>query len=290
MRLGVMVLPTDQTMPPAELAVAVEERGLSSLFLPEHTHIPTGRRTPYPGGEPLKEEFRRLLDPMVSLSMAAAVTSKIELGTGIMLVNEHDPIALAKQISTLDHLSGGRFVLGAGFGWNEDEMEHHGVNPKKRRSVFREKVLAMKALWENDEAEFSGEYVSFSSSWQWPKPARKPHPPILLGGGAGPNFFQHIAEYCDGWLPIGGAGLANDIQELKRVAEEVGREPSEMSINIFGAKYDPGKFEHFREIGIDRVVLGLPPADRFTDIRGATAERILPVLDEYATLVEKWQD
>jgi probable F420-dependent oxidoreductase len=290
MRLGVMVLPTDRTMPPVDLARAVEDRGLSSLFLPEHTHIPVSRRTPYPGGEPLKEEFRRLLDPMVGLAMAAAVTSKIELGTGIMLVNEHDPIALAKQISTLDHLSGGRFVLGAGFGWNEDEMEHHGVNPKKRRTVFREKMLAMISLWTEEEASFQGEYVSFSPSWQWPKPARKPHPPILLGGGAGPGFFKHIAEYADGWLPIGGAGLVDDIAALRSAAEEAGRDPASMSINIFGTKPDPGKLEYYREIGIDRVVMGLPPADRFTDIRGASADQILPVLDQYAELVVKFQD
>lgn len=147
MRLGVMVLATDLTMPPAELAQAVEARGLSSLFLPEHTHIPICRRTPYPGGEPLKEEFYRLLDPLVALSVAAAATSTIELGTGVMLVNQHDPIVLAKQIATLDHLSNGRFVLGAGFGWNEEEMEHHGVKPKERRKVFRQKIMAMQALW-----------------------------------------------------------------------------------------------------------------------------------------------
>ncbi len=290
MRLGVMVLPTDRTMPPAALARAVEDRGLASLFLPEHTHIPTSRRTPYPGGEPLKEEFRRLLDPLVALSMAAAVTSTIELGTGIMLVNEHDHIALAKAISTLDHLSGGRFVLGAGFGWNEDEMEHHGVDPRRRRAVFREKVLAMIELWTQEEASFQGDHVSFSPSWQWPKPARKPHPPILLGGGAGPGFFKHIVEYADGWLPIGGAGLIDDIAALRQAAEDAGRDPDDLSINIFGTKPDPGKFEHFRSIGIDRVVMGLPPAERFSDIRGATAEQILPVLDGYAALVEKFQD
>lgn len=290
MRLGVMALATDLTMPPTDLAIAVEERGLSSLFLPEHTHIPTSRSTPYPGGEPLKEEYRRFVDPLVALSMAAAVTERIELGTGVLLVNQHDPIALAKAIATLDHLSGGRFVLGAGFGWNEDEMAHHGVDPRRRRTIFREKILAMIELWENDEASFDGKYVSFSPSWQWPKPARKPHPPILLGGGAGPVFFKHLAEYADGWLPIGGKGLKDDIQAMRDAASEAGRDPDELSVNLFGVMPDPGRLEYYRELGADRVALGLPPEKRFTDIGGATADVILPILDEYAVLAEQFQD
>ena len=283
-------MPTDRTMPVDQLAQAVEERGLSSLFLPEHTHIPTSRMTPYPGGEPLKEGFRRVVDPMVSLSIAAAVTERIELGTGIMLVNQHDPITLAKQISTLDHYSGGRFVLGAGFGWNEDEMAHHGVDPKRRRSVFREKMLAMIALWTQEEATFEGEYVSFSPSWQWPKPARKPHPPILLGGAAGPSFFRHMLEYADGWLPIGGAGLSDDLAALHRAAEEADRDPATLSINIFGARPDAGSLEHYQNLGVERVILALPPVGRFTEVYEATADECLPVLDDYAVLAKEFQD
>ena len=241
MRLGVMVLPTDQTMPPAELAVAVEERGLSSLFLPEHTHIPVRRATPYPGGEPLKEEYKRFLDPLVALGMAAAVTSKIELGTGVLLVNQHHPITLAKQIATLDHLSGGRFVLGIGSGWNEEEMANHGVDPKKRRTTLRENMLAMIELWTKDEAEYDGKYVSFTKSWQWPKPVRKPHPPILLGAAGTPSNFKHLVEFCDGWFPIGGGGVARSIEELHRVAEDAGRDPATISINVFGTKPDRSK-------------------------------------------------
>ncbi|WP_153504335.1 LLM class F420-dependent oxidoreductase [Cumulibacter manganitolerans] len=290
MRLGVMALATDRTMPPAELAVAVEERGLRSLFLPEHTHIPASRQTPYPGGEPLKDEYYRFLDPLVALSMAAAVTERIELGTGVLLVNQHDPIALAKAIATLDHLSGGRFVLGAGFGWNEDEMSHHGVDPRRRRTVFREKMLAMIELWENELASFDGTHVSFSPSYQWPKPARRPHPPVLLGGGAGPVFFKHLAEYADGWLPIGGKGLKDDIAAMRDAAAEAGRDPAELSINLFGVFPDRGRLEHYRELGADRVALALPPAKRFTDVEGATADVILPILDEYAVLAEQLHD
>jgi probable F420-dependent oxidoreductase len=287
-RLGVMVLPTDETMPPTDLAIAVEERGLLSLFLPEHTHIPTSRRTPYPGGEPLKPEFRRLLDPMVALAMAAAVTSTIELGTGVMLVNEHHPIDNAKRIATLDHLSGGRFVLGAGSGWNEDEMEHHGVNPKRRNTVLRENLLAMIELWTKETAAFDGDYVKFSESWMWPKPARAPHPPILLGGGPTPAVFKRVVEFCDGWFPIGGAGLPEHIAELRRFAEEAGRDPDTISINIFGAFPDRRKLSWYQALGVDRVVMGLPPAPRFTDIRGAGADKILPVLDDYAELVKEF--
>ena len=290
MRLGVMVLASDETMPPAELAEAVESRGLSSLFLPEHTHIPTCRRTPYPGGGPLNEEFHRLLDPLVTLTMAAAVTSTIELGTGVLLINQHDPIALAKQIATLDHLSNGRFVFGAGYGWNEEEMENHGVRPKDRRKMAREKLLAMQALWTQDEASFDGEFVSFSSSWTWPKPVRKPHPPILLGGAAGPKFFAHLVEYADGWLPIGGSNLRADIQELHCHAESVGRPPQSLSINVFGARPNLGSLGLYRELGVDRVVLALPPVERFSDVRGATRDEILPVLDGYAGLVEEFRD
>jgi probable F420-dependent oxidoreductase len=290
MRVGVMVMPTDRSMPPDELAVAVEERGLGSLFLPEHTHIPTSRLSPYPGGGELKEGFRRVIDPMIGLAMAAAVTEHIELGTGVMLVNQHDPITLAKQISTLDHFSGGRFVFGGGFGWNAEEMAHHGVDPKRRRSVFRDKVLAMKQLWTHDEAAYSGEYVSFSSSWQWPKPARKPHPPILLGGAAGPAFFRHIVEYADGWIPIGGSGLRKDLQTLHAAAEDAGRDPASLSINVFGAKPERGSLDFYRDLGIERVALALPPAQVFNEVREATRDEILPVLDEYAILAKDFQD
>jgi probable F420-dependent oxidoreductase len=289
MKLGVMALCTDETMPPIDLAKAVEERGLSSLFLPEHTHIPTSRTTPYPGGEPLAQEFRRLVDPIVTLAAMAAATTTLELGTGVLLVGQHDPIVLAKQIATLDHLSKGRFVLGIGFGWNEDEMTHHGVDPKHRRSVVREKVLAMKQLWTEVEGSFVGEHVAFSSSWSWPKPVTQPHPPILIGGGAGPGLFRHIAEYASGWIPIGGAQLWASLPDLHRAAEGVGRDPATIEIDIFGARPVRKNLERYVELGVKRVVLGLPPAARFGDIRGGTKEQVLPFLDDYAALATDFE-
>jgi len=190
MRIGVTAFLTDRSIRPDELARAAEERGFDSMYVPEHTHIPVSRRTPAPMGEPLPEQYWRALDPFVALTFAAAATTNLRLGTGVALVMEHDPIVLAKEIATLDQLSGGRFTFGIGFGWNVEEAEDHGVEWKKRRALTREKILAMQALWSNDEAGFEGEYVRFEVSKAWPKPAQQPRPPILIGGGAGPIMFR----------------------------------------------------------------------------------------------------
>jgi probable F420-dependent oxidoreductase len=260
-----------------ELAREAEARGFSSLFVPEHTHIPVSRRTPAPTGDPeLAQEYLRSLDPYVALAAAASVTSRIRLGTGVALVAQHDPIALAKEIATVDHLSGGRFVLGIGYGWNHEEMENHGIDVKRRRARVRETVLAMQALWANDVASFAGEFVRFEPSWQWPKPVQKPRPPVLLGGAPGPTLFAHVAEYGDGWLPIGGAGLAQALPALRRAVAERGRDPAALEIVPMGVFPAPGKLDYYREIGVTEAVLRLPSAPR---------DRVMPVLDEYARLV-----
>lgn len=290
MQIGVTALATDETMSPTELARAVEERGLKSLFLPEHTHVPTSRLTPYPGGGSLREEVKRLVDPIVGLATAASVTDNLELGTGILLVAQHDPIILAKQIATLDHLSGGRVVLGVGFGWNAEEMLHHRVSPRQKGAVVREHSLAMIDLWTHDVASFEGEHVSFSSSWQWPKPLRRPHPPILLGGPAGDALFRHIIEYGDGWLPMTGSGLEVHQARLRQMAEQADRDPSTVSVNIFGAKPDPRRLEYYQRLGVERVVLALPPAERFADVGGISAAEALPILDSYANLSRAFGD
>ena len=208
MKIGVTLFATDRSMSPVELAQQAEARGFYSLYLPEHTHIPTSRRTPPPtGDEVLAEEYKRSLDPYIALAAAASVTEKIRLGTGIALVGQHDAITFAKQLATLDLLSNGRLVLGIGFGWNHEEMENHGIDVKRRRALVRDKMLAMQALWSNEVAEYRGEFVCFEPSWQWPKPIQQPRPRVLIGGAAGPKLFDHIAEYGDGWLPIGGAGV-----------------------------------------------------------------------------------
>jgi probable F420-dependent oxidoreductase len=272
--LGVTIHATDLAMSPVELAREAEARGFTSLFVPEHTHIPVSRRTPAPTGTPeLGEEYKRSLDPYVALGAAAAVTSRIRLGTGVALVAQHDAIALAKEIATVDHLSNGRFVLGIGYGWNHEEMENHGIDVKRRRALVREKMLAMEALWENDVAAFAGEFVRFEPSWQWPKPVQRPRPPVLLGGAPGPTLFAHIAEYGDGWLPIGGAGIKQAMPELARACEARGRDAAKLEIMPMGVFPDDAKLDYYRSVGVTEAVLRLPSAPR---------DEVMPVLDRYA--------
>jgi probable F420-dependent oxidoreductase len=264
---------TDQTMGPVELAREVEARGLHSLYVPEHTHIPVSRRTPPPTGDAeLREEYKRTLDPFVALGMAAAVTERLVVGTGICLVAQRDPIVTAKAVATLDRASGGRFVFGIGFGWNADEIEHHGVDMKRRRDVAREHVLAMDALWHDDVASYDGEFVHLSPSWSWPKPVSG-RPPVLIGGAPGPKLFAHVAEYADGWIPIGGTGVRAALVDLARACEERGRDPETLRIVPFGTIPDAGKLEYYASLGIDEVVLRLPGGDR---------DKVLPRLDRLA--------
>jgi probable F420-dependent oxidoreductase len=257
---GLTMFPTDLSIGPIELARAAEERGFASLYVPEHTHIPTSRATPSPAGEPLAEEYKRSLDPFVVLTAAAAVTERLRVGTGIALVAQRDPIVTAKEVASLDLVSGGRFVFGIGFGWNVEELADHGVAFADRRAVVAERVAAMKALWTQDEASFSGEHVRFDSTWSWPKPVQQPHPPILLGGGGGPKLFEAIAAYGDGWMPIGGAGVRRQLPELHRVVEAAGRDPAELTVIPFGVMPDPGKLEYYAEIGFEEVVFRVPSA------------------------------
>ena len=196
MRFGITMFPTDLSIGPVELALEAEARGLDSIWFPEHTHIPVSRRTRAPAGEPLAEEYKRSLDPFVAMAAVAGATERIRVGTGIALVAQRDPIVMAKEVASLDLVSRGRLDLGIGFGWNVEEMADHGVDFTRRRDVVREKVLAMKALWTEDEAGFEGEYVNFEPSWSWPKPVQRPHPPLLIGGGGGPKLFAAIADYA----------------------------------------------------------------------------------------------
>ncbi|MER3452197.1 MAG: LLM class F420-dependent oxidoreductase, partial [Acidimicrobiia bacterium] len=250
-------------MPVAELARELEARGYWSLYIPEHTHIPISRRTPPPTGDPeLPEEYRRTLDPFVALASAASVTSRLRLGTGVCLVAQHDPIVLAKTTATLDLVSGGRFVFGIGFGWNEEEAADHGVPFRRRRAVAREKVLAIQRLWEDEVASFAGEHVRFEPSWSWPKPVQRPRPPVMIGGTGGPALFAHIAEYADGWMPIGGGGVRAALPALHRAAEAVGRDPSTLEVVPFGVVPEEGKLEHYASLGIREVAIRVPSAGR----------------------------
>ena len=282
MRYGITMFATDVSIDVVELAREAEARGLQSLWLPEHTHIPTSRRTPPPTGDvELADEYKRCLDPLVALAAAASVTTTLRLGTGILLAAQREPIVTAKAVATLDHLSGGRAALGVGFGWNEDELAHHGVAMPDRRAVVRESVLAMQALWAEDEASFEGEHVRFSSSWSWPKPMQRgrdghPRVPVLHGGAPGPKLFAHIAEYGDGWIPIGGAGLTDAIPRLREAVAATGRDPEALEIVPFGSVPDAGKLDHFERIGVTECVFRIPSAPR--DI-------VLPLLDEQAALI-----
>ncbi|MFI0409652.1 TIGR03619 family F420-dependent LLM class oxidoreductase [Actinomadura sp. 3N508] len=270
MRLGITMFATDLTMEPHELARAAEERGFASLYVPEHTHIPVSRATPPPTGDTsLPAEYARTLDPLVALAAAAAVTERITLGTGILLPAQRDPIVTAKAVATLDRLAGGRFALGIGYGWNAEEAADHGVPWQRRRAMVREHVLAMRALWTDDEASFKGEFVDFEASWSWPKPLGRV--PVLLGGAPGPTLFAHIAEYGDGWLPIGGSGVRAALPDLRRACERAGR--AMVPVIPFGTEPTPQKLGYYATLGIEEVVLRLPSAGRDT---------VLPLLDEYA--------
>ncbi|MET9577596.1 LLM class F420-dependent oxidoreductase [Streptomyces massasporeus] len=265
MRIAVTIFLTDETITPTRLARELEDRGFAGLYLPEHTHIPVERTTPYPAGGELPPEYGRTLDPFVALGQAAAVTERLGLGTGITLVAQHDPIALAKQIATLDHLSGGRFTLGLGFGWNVEEAADHGVRWSARRELVRERMALMRALWSEQPVAYEGEFGGVRASHAYPKPVQKPRGPVvgprtLVGGAAGPKLFTHISEYADGWLPIGGRGLGEALPVLRTVWADAGRDPRALQIVPYAVHPSPGKLAHYADLGIEEVVAQLPPA------------------------------
>ncbi len=231
MKLGVTMFATDYAIRPDELARACEERGFESVWFPEHTHIPTSRRSPWPGGAELPKEYWHTHDLFVSLTAAAAVTKTIKVGSGICLVIEHDPIVLAKEVASVDQLSNGRLLFGIGGGWNAEEMENHGTPFKRRWKVLRERIEAMKVIWSEEAAEYHGEFVNFEPIWSYPKPSQKPHPPILLGTLSAQGL-NRVARYCDGWIPVGLMlkDLPAAIRDLRAHAEQAGRKPSEVPV------------------------------------------------------------
>jgi len=279
MLFGTYIFATDYAIRPDELARELEQRGYESLWVPEHTHIPANRRTPYPAGGDLPKEYWHTHDPFVALTAAAAVTTKLRIATGICLLIERDPITTAKEVASLDALSGGRFIFGIGGGWNAEEMENHGTAFKLRWRVLRERVLAMKEIWTKDEAEFHGEFVNFDKLWSYPKPAQKPHPPILMGGD-GPTTFDRVVEFCDGWMPIGFRmhNLPERLAALHERAKTAGRDPKSISVTIFGANPEAKALEGFQEAGVERVIFMLPSAGR---------EIVLPLLDKYSAFLQK---
>jgi probable F420-dependent oxidoreductase len=279
MRIGITMFPTSYAMRVTDLGRAVEDRGFESLFVPEHTHIPTSRRSDWPGGGPMPEEYRHTLDPFAALAAVAAVTERIRLGTGICLVVERDPITTAKEVATLDLISDGRFEFGVGGGWNLEEMENHGTDPGTRFALLRERVLAMKAIWTTDEAEFHGTFVDFEPLWQWPKPVQRPHPPVLLAGN-GPRTLERVVDYADGWIPIPGRGatsIGDGVARLRALADERGRPAP--SVTVFAGRPDETVLGHYAAAGVDRCILMVPPEP---------AEDVTGRLDQYRKLAGAW--
>ncbi len=277
---GAMMFPTDYAIQPIELARAVEERGLDSLYFPEHTHIPTSRRSPWPGGGDLPQEYWHTHDPFVALGAAAAATKRIKLGTGVCLVIERDPIVLAKECASLDLISGGRLVLGIGGGWNAEEMEDHGTDFRKRWALLRERILAMRAIWTKDPAEFHGEFVNFPPMLAFPKPVQQGGPPVLLGSEA-KRCFERVVDYCDGWMPIyrgRNHTLADGVKQLREAASRAGRRFESLTLSVFGVPPREDEAKKLIDIGFHELIFALPPAP---------ADKVLPMLDSYAAIKHK---
>ena len=284
---GLLIFPTDYALGPDVLAREAEAHGFESLFFPEHTHIPVSRKSPWPGGADLPKQYWHAHDPFVALTMAASVTHTLKVGTGIALVTERDPILMAKQAATLDFLSEGRLLLGVGAGWNAEEMEHHGTPYSDRWKVLRERILAMRQIWTEEEAEFHGDFVDFDKIWSYPKPKQAGGPPILMGA-ASKYVYKRIAEYCDGWFPIyqdparaaasGGVDYADSIAKIREAWAEAGRE-GQPGFSIFGVGPDPKVVEQLIETGFDRVIFALPSED---------ADTVLPMVEQYAALAHSF--
>ncbi len=262
MKIGLFPFCTDYSMPVDQLAIAAEERGFDSIWLPEHTHIPASRLTPYPGGGELPLEYSHTLDPFVALGIAAGVTSSLKLATGICIATEHHALTLAKTVATLDHVSNGRVLLGLGSGWNREEMEDHGTNYKDRFRKLEEQMQALKLIWTEDEASFHGEFESFDAAWSWPKPVQKPHPPLILGGET-EYTLQRIVNYGDGWLPRAmKAGIVErGIKKLDELAIRAGRAPESISVSAFAPPPKEDLLASFRDLRVERTILMIPPQD-----------------------------
>jgi probable F420-dependent oxidoreductase len=281
MEFGASIFFTDYSIAPAELAMALEERGFDSLWAAEHSHIPTSRRTPVPGGGELARRYYDVMDPFVTLTVAAAATKRLKVGTGVCLVIQRDTIQTAKLVASIDQVSGGRFLFGIGGGWNAEEMEDHGTVYATRFKKMREQVEAMKAIWTQEKPEYHGDIVDFPPMQTWPKPVQQPHPPVIVGG-AFPWAARRAIRYGDGWIPLAGGARYGDpldyLPRFHRMAEEAGRDPQSLSVTVGGAPEDPDVLKRYRDLGVARVNFPVPPAKR---------DEILPVLDRLADLKQR---
>ena len=277
MKIGVSMFATDFAMRVDALAREAEARGFESLFMPEHTHIPTSRRSPWPGGGALPKAYWHALDPFVSLMAAAAATTKLRIGTGICLLTERDPLITAKEVASLDLLSDGRVEFGIGAGWNAEEMENHGTVFETRFRLMTERAKAIKMVWAEEAPEYHGEFVDFDPVWSYPKPVQQPNPPVLIGGET-IHTLRRVVEYGDGWFPRarGGFDPAENVARLEAVADAAGRDMATLSISVSGAPPDAAILDRYREAGIERAILILPSAG---------ADTVLPALDRHAELL-----
>ena len=280
MDFGVLMFMTDYAMPVAALAQAMEARGFESLWAPEHSHIPLSRKTPFPGGGELPKPYYDAMDPFVSLSIAAGVTKKLKVATGVCLVIQRDTIQLAKTVASLDQVSGGRFLFGIGGGWNQDEMEDHGTVYATRFKRMREQVEAMREIWTKPKPEYHGEIVDFPPMMTWPKPAQNPLPVIV--GGVFPHAARRALRYGDGWIPHSRRPQYEDVTDFlphfRQMAGEIGRDPATVPITVWGIGEDIDRLRRYRDQAVARVVISLP---------AEPAEKTLPTLDRWAELIRR---
>jgi probable F420-dependent oxidoreductase len=257
MDFGIGYFPTHDGIAPGALARLVEERGQSALFFAEHTHIPAGRETPWPGGRDLPAKYAHCYDLFVALTAAAAATTRLRVGSGICLIVERDPIITAKQVASVDHLSGGRLELGVGAGWNREEMRNHGTDPRHRMAVMRERIEAMKAIWTQPEASYQGEHVAFDRIWSYPKPAQRPHPPILVGGD-GPTVLDRVLAFGDAWFP----NYRGDDATFDRINELRARAEGTIEVQMIGVPAAADALERVRDAGVRRALRWVPSGGR----------------------------
>ena len=281
MHLGAGIFFTDYSMTPAAFGKALEERGFESVWAAEHSHIPLSRRSPWPGGADLPKQYYDVMDPFVTLTAAAAVTTTLKVGTGVCLVNQRDPIQTAKLVASIDQVSAGRFLFGIGVGWNAEEMEDHGTVFTTRAKLVRERIEAMKAIWTAAKPEYHGEFVNFDPMMTWPKPVQKPHPPVIVGG-AFPHGARRAVRYGDGWIPLAGrpghADAFETVPKFREMLKEAGRDPASCPVSIFGAPEDADTLKRYRDLGIERISVSIP---------AAREDEVLPILDRWAALIRQ---
>ena len=279
MHFGGSMFFTDYSMTPQALAKALEERGFESVWAPEHSHIPVSRKTHFIFGGDLPKKYYDVMDPFVTLTAAALATTTLKVGTGVLLVNQRDPIQTAKSVASIDQISGGRFIFGIGVGWNQDEMENHGTVYATRQKLVRERIEAMKEIWTKSKAEYHGEFVNFDPMMTWPKPVQKPNPPILMGG-AFPQSARRAIRYCDGWMPQLTAKMqmpfAEQMARFRQMCSEEGRDP--LPVSLWGRTPDYDELAGYRDLGAVRVC---------TSLDSAKEDEILPVLDKWATIIRR---